>query len=140
MLKKIGENSLTIVWETVEGADSYQVYLADTNYDTTKYRLMQEGAELTYTLQKATYVPHYLKIVALKEGMEIAKSDVLKTPVKKVFHEQIETLNRGSVCSCCGCKWCRRRTMSGSEMLGEGISGYSDQKTRGWSDTCRRGI
>ena len=96
-VEKIGENSLTFVWETVEGADSYQVYWADTNYETTKYRLMQEGTELTYTLQKATHVPHYLKIVALKEGMEIAKSDVLKTPVKKVFHEQIETLNRGLV-------------------------------------------
>ena len=89
------DNSVTIGWKPVDGAEQYIVYWSDTDTDTVVYRKMAEVAECEYTLMKATHVPHYIKVVACRGGEEVACSEILKTPRKKVFHRQLEKLNRG---------------------------------------------
>ncbi len=96
------DDFVKIGWERVEGAESYRVYWSDVDTPTVEYRLMAETADCTYTLKKATHVPHYLKVAACRGGVESERgmaagsgSFVLKTPVKKVFHRQLERLNRG---------------------------------------------
>lgn len=94
----ITDDSVKIAWETVEGTDCYKVYWSDVDNDTVVYREMTEisgDSEKCYVLQKATHVPHYLRVAACKAGEVIAVSEVLKTPIQKVFHRQLEKINRG---------------------------------------------
>ncbi len=96
-IKQITDNSVTVTWDLAEGADKYRVYWADADTPNMQYKCMAEISENEYTLNKATHVPHYMKICALKGDTAVAKSAVLETPVKKVFNEQRERLSRGLV-------------------------------------------
>lgn len=95
-IREITEESVTIEWENVSGAAGYKVYWADKNTPGMKYRCMAEGTVNSYTLRKSTHIPHYLKIGVLT-GREEEIGEVLKTPIKRVFHRQLEKLNRGLV-------------------------------------------
>ncbi len=96
-IKEITEDKVVITWDKEEDEDCYRVYWADADTPTMKYRLMTEIKDNSYTLKKATHVPHFLKVSRVKNGVESVCSDVLQTPIKKVFHEQLEELNRGLV-------------------------------------------
>lgn len=96
-IKKMEDDSVTIAWERQERAESYRVYWADADTPFMEYRLMAETEEQEYTLRKATHVPHFFKVAAAADGKDVIYSDVLRTPVKKVFHEQLEKLNRGLI-------------------------------------------
>ena len=78
-------------------ADCYRVYWADSAGSTVRYRLMAETKACRYTLEKATHVPHYLRVAAVRNGEETECSDTLRTPVKRCSGEQLERLNRGLV-------------------------------------------
>ena len=94
-IENLAEDSVAVGWEPVEGANGYVVFWADKDNETVEYREMEQTTECVYTLQKATHVPHYIKVVAREEGERVEVSEFLKTPVKKVFHRQLEKLNRG---------------------------------------------
>lgn len=92
---ELEENYVKIGWEPCDGAESYKVYWADVDSATVQYTQLAQLEECSYTLQMATHVPHYLKVAACKAENEFAYSEVLKTPIKKVFHRQLEKINRG---------------------------------------------
>lgn len=94
-IQNLQDDFVEIGWERVPDAEKYRVYWADMDTPTVEYRLMGETEDCSYILKRATHVPHYLKAAACKNGVETACSPVLKTPVKKVFHRQLERLNRG---------------------------------------------
>ena len=94
-IKVLEDSQVTIAWERIDGAEEYRIYWADQDTSTVNYRLVGESTDTEFTLKKATHVPHYLKAVAVAGGEEFAVSPVLSTPVKKVFHPQLEKLNRG---------------------------------------------
>lgn len=94
-IENLADESVTIAWEPVDGADSYGVSWADTDRETVVFRELAQTTECSYTLHKATHVPHYVKVAAVKDGKAAEVSEVLKTPVKKVFHRQLEKINRG---------------------------------------------
>lgn len=96
-IKTLLDDYITFTWDTIEKAEGYRVYWADADRQTTQYRFMAQVSENEYTLHKATHVPHYLKVSCVVQGNEAMWSEVLKTPVRKVFHEQLEDLNRGLV-------------------------------------------
>lgn len=96
-IKEITDTSVTIEWERVEGAECYRVYWADADTPQMEYKLMAEGTDCVYTLNKATHVPHYFRLSYLKGAEEHRLDEVLRTPVKKVFHPQLEKLNRGVI-------------------------------------------
>ena len=96
-VEKLEDEYLIIAWEDQEGADCYHVYWADKDTLTMKYKMVGETKECRFLLKKATHVPHYFKVAAVCHGVEQEASPVLKTPIKKVFHEQLEKLNRGLV-------------------------------------------
>lgn len=94
-IKKLEDDFVTIAWNAEEGADAYRVYWADTDTPAVKYKFMAQVSENEYTLHKATHVPHYLKVSSVTGDKESERSMAIMTPVKKVFHEQLEKLNRG---------------------------------------------
>ncbi len=94
-VKEIADDYVTVAWEAQEKAESYRVYWADADSPAMQYQYMAQVSENEYTLHKATHVPHYIKVSYMKNGKESPLSEVLKTPVHKVFHEQLEKLNRG---------------------------------------------
>ena len=96
-IKQLADEFVVIQWEKREDADGYRVYWSDKDTPTMKYRLMEETKDCVYTLHKATHVPHYFKVAAVREGKEQWMSQVLATPVKKVFQEHLEALGRGLV-------------------------------------------
>lgn len=96
-IKEIKDTFVTISWEEVSDAACYHIYWADKDTDTMEYRLMEKTKELEYTLKKATHVPHYIKVIPVLDGVEREMKQVLKTPIHKVFQEQLEKLNRGLV-------------------------------------------
>lgn len=96
-IKLLEDFSVTVCWEPEEGADCYRIYWADRDTPGMCYRLMAETQDTEYTLHRATHIPHYLKVAAVSAGEESKSSPVLRTPVKKQFHEQLEELGRGLV-------------------------------------------
>lgn len=96
-LQEITDSSATIAWEPEDGAECYRVYWADSDTPSMEYCRLAETADCSYTLHRATHVPHYMKVSCVKDGVEGECGRVLRTPVKKVFHEQLEQLNRGLV-------------------------------------------
>lgn len=87
--------SVTVSWEPVPDADSYRVFWSDVDTKSVTYREMTVGPACSYTLRKATHVPHFLKVAALQGDKTLLVSEPLKTPIKKVFHRQFEKLGRG---------------------------------------------
>lgn len=96
-VKTLEDAYLILEWEKYEGATNYHVYWADKDIPTMQYKLVKDTKETTFKLNKATHVPHYFKVAAVIDGKEVAVSEVLQTPVKKVFHEQLEKLSRGLI-------------------------------------------
>lgn len=96
-IKDLADTFVTIGWEEITEASGYHVYWADKDTDTMEYRLLEETNKHEFTLKKATHVPHYFKVVPVIKGMEQLNKQILKTPVHKIFQEQLEKLNRGLV-------------------------------------------
>lgn len=94
---ELADNDVVIGWDAVPGADTYRVFWADRNPPGMVYKCLGETEACQFRLNKATHVPHYLRVEALFQGQAVAKSDTLKTPIKKVFHPQLEKLNRGLI-------------------------------------------
>ena len=133
-IKLLEEDFVTIGWDAVENADSYRVYWADKDTPQMCYRLMAETAELEYTLHKASHVPHYLKVAAVEGGVEREAGPVLRTPVKKVFREQMEKLGRGLVAVPAA-----NGIFLSWRMFRDEVSGYSDTGLTGTDYSVYRG-
>lgn len=96
-IKEVQDDFITINWEKVEGAEGYRVYWADKNTTTMQFKQVGEVKETEFVLKKASHIPHYFKVTALIDGEESRPSDILRTPIKKVFKEQLEELSRGLI-------------------------------------------
>ena len=96
-VKQVEDFRIALTWNPCDGAGGYKVYWADKDIPTMKYKCVGivEGTEFEF--HKATHVPHYFKVAAIIDGEERGLSEVLKTPVKKHFNEQIEKLSRGLI-------------------------------------------
>ena len=94
---ELADDYVVIGWEPVPGAETYRVRWADRNTLGMAYKCLAETNRTQYRLNKATHIPHYLFVEALAGSRALEKSEVLKTPVKKVFHPQLEKLNRGLI-------------------------------------------
>ncbi len=99
-IKEVLDNQVTIAWEPVVNAECYKVYWSDKEGISFLERGVVTGCE--YTLKKASHKNHYLKVEAMVETGDhtlqcIESSNVVKTPIQKVFHPQLEQLNRGLV-------------------------------------------
>ena len=69
-LQEITDSSATIAWEPEDGAECYRVYWADSDTPSMEYRRLAETADCSYTLHRATHVPHYMKVSCVKDGVE----------------------------------------------------------------------
>jgi len=97
-LEKAEDTQLSVRWQTeAESGCIYRLYWSDRYSGAMEYKCVYEGTDTGFTLKKATHIPHYLKVEAWRDGKKLGESGLLKTPVKKVFHEQLEKLNRGLI-------------------------------------------
>lgn len=101
-IKELEDDFVTVAWEPVSrtsGGDiSYRVLWADRYTPFMRYKRVGETKDTEYTLRRATHIPHYLRVEAYRDGGEkVGESALLRTPVKKVFHEQLEQLDRGLI-------------------------------------------
>ena len=93
----VSEESVGLVWNRVENADCYTVYWADTNLPSTKFKKAGVTEKCSFTFKRATFAPWYFKVSATVGGVEGECSKVVHSPVKKIFHEQLEKLDRGLI-------------------------------------------
>lgn len=121
-IKEIEDSFLTVEWDNAAGEDvCYKVFWADRYTPYMEYKCVAEISQREYTLRKATHIPHYLKVEVWNKEEKLGESSVLKTPVKKVWKEQLEKLNRGLIAV---------KTEQGVflswRMLLEEVSGYTE--------------
>lgn len=120
-LEKLEDAQLSVQWRTEDDIDCiYRLYWADRYSKTMEYKCVYEGTDTCFTLKKATHIPHYLKAEAWKDGKKLGESELLKTPVKKVWKEQLEKLNRGLIAIAT-----KEGVFLGWRMLLEEVSGYT---------------
>ncbi|MDE7298408.1 MAG: rhamnogalacturonan lyase [Lachnospiraceae bacterium] len=86
-----------------------------------EYKCIYAGSDTCFTLKKATHIPHYLRAEAWQNGKKLCESSLLKTPVKKVWHEQLEKLNRGLIAIAV-----EGGVFLGWRMLLEEVSGFTE--------------
>lgn len=96
-VKEVRDDEIDLSWERVSGAEEYRVYWSDRYTPDMAYRCVAVTEETRFSLRKATHIPHYLRVEAWRDGEKTEESPVLKTPVRKVFREQLEQLNRGLI-------------------------------------------
>ena len=120
-VKKLEDTSILLAWEACEAADSYKIFWADKDTKTVRYQLISETTDTEKEIHMSTHVNQYFKVVAIKDGQEIATSELVRTDVKKVFKEQLEELSRGLVAA----KAQDGVFLSWRLMLDE-VNGYSD--------------
>ncbi|MCM1065279.1 MAG: rhamnogalacturonan lyase [Eubacterium sp.] len=119
-LEKVEDTRLGIRWQEEESGCTYRLYWSDRYSDAMEYKCVYEGTDTGFTLEKATHVPHYLKVEAWRGGEKRGESGLLKTPVKKVFHEQLEKLNRGLIAIATG-----EGVFLGWRMFLDEVTGYT---------------
>lgn len=91
------EDSISITWDALKGAQYYYIYWADKNLPTTKFLCIGKTSVNNFTLHKSAHVPHYFRVSAFKSGKETALSGAVYSPVLKKISEQREKLSRGLV-------------------------------------------
>ncbi|MCD8067770.1 MAG: rhamnogalacturonan lyase, partial [Lachnospiraceae bacterium] len=109
-IREVKESLVTLEWDAIcpkkaarsgEGGlnseVSYRVYWADRYSPQMEYKCLATTEQNTYTLRKSTHIPHYVYVEAVSGEDVIAKSDLVKTPVGRVLHEQLEKLSRGLI-------------------------------------------
>lgn len=94
---EVQDDCVSIAWDPCDDAVCYRVYWSDKDTQTMVYRCVGETETTSFCLKKATHVPHYLKVSAIKDDVIGEQSHYIKTPVHKVFHEQLEKLSRGLI-------------------------------------------
>ena len=99
-MERIEDQFITICWDKVQGADCYRVFWADRMSPHMVMKQMAEQKETRYTLQKASHIPHYFKVQAIQNGSVMEESPIVSSPIKKVFHPQLEKLGRGLAAVC----------------------------------------
>lgn len=96
-MREMRDDGIDLSWDRVDGAEEYRVYWSDRYTPDMVYRCAAVTEEPRFFLRKATHIPHYLRVEAWRDGEKTEETPVLKTPVRKVFREQLEKLNRGLI-------------------------------------------
>ncbi len=96
-IRELEDSYVKLAWESCEQAERYRLYWADKDTRTVRYQCVAETDGTEAVVKKATHVNHYFKVTAVREGAEVTVSQVIRTPVKKVFQEQLEKLSRGLI-------------------------------------------
>ncbi len=96
-IKHVNESEVELEWNNIKHVDGYRVYWADKNTEQMEYEQVAETNDSRYTFEGSTHVPHFFKVLPVKDGEEGPPSAVVSSPVKKVFEVQLEELDRGLV-------------------------------------------
>ncbi|CAM4158208.1 rhamnogalacturonan lyase family protein [Lederbergia lenta] len=92
----VHKNDVTITWDAVEGALSYNVYRA-TKADGEFHLIGQTDKEKYTDTSVLTTTPYYYKVAAVNAGGVSKQSKALKTSVPTILKKQMEDLDRGPV-------------------------------------------
>lgn len=95
----VEDTFVSVKWqpETEQDEVLYKVFWSDRYTEKMEYKCVAETKDTEFTLHKATHIPHYIKVEAWRGEERTGESGLLKTPVKKVWKEQLERLSRGLI-------------------------------------------
>ncbi len=96
-LTEITKNEIKGRWDSVDGADEYRIFWADTNRETTKFMPVCVTSENTFSFKRSTHRCFTFYAEAYKNGELIGKSERVTSEKKAHFNERLEKLNRGLV-------------------------------------------
>ena len=100
-IKEVSDFYIDFVWRQVEGASVYELMWKDRKRESMHYKSYVKTHETAARFNKASHIPYYVYVMAKDEnGETIAKSCEIKTPIHKVFNEQLEKTDRGLVAVC----------------------------------------
>lgn len=92
----VHKNDITIAWEGVEGASSYNVYRA--TKEDGEFHLIGHTKEEEYTdTAVLTTIPYFYRVTAVNAGGESKQSKALKTSAPTILKKQMEDLDRAPV-------------------------------------------
>lgn len=94
------KNSVTIEWQRVDKAEHYNVYWQDACHIQARFKNIAQTSNTSFTLNKATNVPHYFYVAAVVNGLEQSPSAILQTPITQHPSPQLEKLGRGLIGVC----------------------------------------
>ncbi len=93
----VTDDEVKLSWNEIENAEKYIVYWADTELATAKFKEAGSTEKNEFVFKRSTFAPWYFKVSAVINGKEAVFSQVIHSPVKKVFNEQLEKLDRGLI-------------------------------------------
>ncbi|WP_186579653.1 rhamnogalacturonan lyase family protein [Aquibacillus kalidii] len=95
-LGDVNKNDITLSWDAVDTAVSYNVYRSEKEDGT--YTLIGQTRETSYTDNTVlTTIPYFYKVAAVNAGGISEQSDVLETPADTVLLKQMEDITRDPV-------------------------------------------
>lgn len=93
---EVNKNDLTISWDQVEGAITYNVYRSNKEKGT--YEFIGKSKTTSYKDESVlTTIPYFYKVSAVNAGGISEQSKVLKTPAVTKLKRQMEELDRAPV-------------------------------------------
>lgn len=99
-IKEVNPEYVTVEWDraaSTAGKVRYRVFWSDRYTPNMEYKCVAETVQTEYVLHKSTHIPHYLSVSAEENGVELGRSEVVRTPVGRVMNEQRENLGRGLI-------------------------------------------
>ena len=104
-ITQVNDFEVGLCWSPIEEADVYEVLWKDRARSSMEFKRYLLTEQTKANFKKAASIPFYLKVRAWKRNCagqleEVDSSPVVETPVQKVFHEQLENLNRGLIAIC----------------------------------------
>ncbi len=88
---------IDLSWTKVCDSSMCRVLYTDTHREGATYVELMKTTESTCRVYKSTHRPYYIQVIEEANGVEVNRSSVIKTPVKKVLQPQREKLNRGLI-------------------------------------------
>lgn len=96
MVGKVNKNDLTISWDEVKGAITYNVYRSKKENGT--YEYIGKTKTTSYKDETVlTTIPYFYKVAAVNAGGISEQSEILKTPAVTKLKRQMEELDRAPV-------------------------------------------
>lgn len=97
-IEELLQDRIKLSWGAYPDAGvKYRLYWSDRETERMQYRCIYCGEDTRFCYERSTHIPHYFRLAVVDGQGEEFFCASLKTPVARVFHEQLERLNRGLV-------------------------------------------
>ncbi len=97
-VEELSEERIVLSWNAYPQVGiNYKLYWSDRDTPDMQYRCIYCGNHTQFCYGRSTHIPHYFRLAIVDTAGKETFCGSLKTPIGRVFHEQLERLNRGLV-------------------------------------------